>query len=90
MPTSSSISRTEAKEIRSKLALRFNTLFNCYEVFTTIHGSGHFKWHKVTDDVANWYKEHFKLTVTSYLQPSLRTGGLMMLQHSEPKPDIVV
>jgi hypothetical protein len=82
----SGISRTEAQVIRSKLRLRFNTLYNCYEVFTTVHGSGTFQWMMITDDVAAWYKEHFKLTVESYLQPSLRTGGLIEMRHSSPPP----
>lgn len=81
-----SITREEARAIRSQLALRFNTLYNCYEVYTSVHGSGVFKWMKCTDDVANWYKEHFKLNVTSYLQPSLRTGGLLEISHREPMP----
>lgn len=75
------ISRTEAAVIKSKLALRFNTVFNCYEVYTTFHGSGIFKWYMITDGVAEWYKEHFGLTVQTYVQPSLRTGGLIAISH---------
>jgi hypothetical protein len=78
------ISRTEAQAIRNQLRLRFNTLFNTYEVYTTVHGSGVFRWFKITDETAQWYKEHFGLKVDSYLQASLRTGGLLEVSHSSP------
>lgn len=73
----SGISRTELQAIRAKLSLRYNMAFSCYEVYTTIHGSGVFRWYKITDEIADWYKNHFDLTVTQYLQPSISTGGLI-------------
>jgi hypothetical protein len=76
----------EAREIRSKLALRFNTLFNHYEVYTTIHGSGGlFRWMAITDEVCEWYKTKFGLVVTQYLQPSQTTGGVMEISYSQKK-----
>lgn len=67
----------EGREIRKKLALRFNLLYNCHEVYTSIHGSHVFRWMKITDDVAKWYKESFGLSVSTYLQPSAMTGGIL-------------
>lgn len=87
MPTTHKPASKEAKLIREKLALRFNTLFNCYEVYTTIHGSGVFRWIKITDEVCEWYKKQFNLTVTSYLQPSRVTGGILQLAHNESNPN---
>lgn len=75
------ISRVEAQAIRAALKLRFNTIFNCYEVYTTVHNSGVFRWYKITDEVAEWYKTHFSLQVETYLQPSLNTGGLLEISH---------
>lgn len=74
---SASISKIEAAEIKRNLKLRFNTLYDCHEVYTTIHGSGVFNWMQCTRQVAAWYEEHFGLSVESYLQPSLRTGGII-------------
>lgn len=75
------ISKIEAAEIRRNLRMRFNTLNGCHEVFTTIHGSGVFKWMMCSNETATWYKEHFNLEVEAYLQPSLRTGGLIESHH---------
>jgi hypothetical protein len=76
------VSRTESKSaearmIRKNLALRFNTLYNCYEVYTAIHGTGVFRWMKITDEVCDWYKKTFSLTVTKYIQPSVNSGGII-------------
>lgn len=77
----------EAREIRSKLALRFNTLANHYEVYTTVHGSGGvFRWMTITDEVCEWYKKQFNLTVTQYTQPSRTTGGVMEISYSQKGP----
>lgn len=78
------ITKTEAKAIRDNLALRYNMLYSCYEIYTSIHGSGIFRWMKVTDDIAEWYKNHFGLTVSEYLQPSINTGGILSVTHRSP------
>jgi len=81
MASRSSNTAREVAEIKSKLALRFNNLFNCYEVYSTIHGTGVFRWMKITDDVAEWYKKSFNLIVTTYVQPSSVSGGIMEISY---------
>jgi hypothetical protein len=74
---SPSPSKVEAALIKKNLRMRFNTLYGCHEVYTTIHGSGVFKWMTVSDETADWYREQFGLKIDTYLQPSLRTGGIV-------------
>ena len=50
--------RSERVEIRSKLALRQN-YNNIWEVYTTIHGTGIFKWFIITEAQAKWYQQTF-------------------------------
>lgn len=47
------------QSIRNQLALRWNATHGCPEVFTTIHGTGVFRWYKITDAVAVWYRRQF-------------------------------
>ena len=54
-----SITRTEAALIRNKLAVRFNDSRGCYEVYTTIHGSGIFKWFTISAAIYQWYIQTF-------------------------------
>lgn len=82
---SSPITTKEKHLIRKSLALRFNLIDNCYEVYTTIHGTGIFKWFRITDDVADWYKKTFGLSVSQYLHASTQTGGLMEIPANSPK-----
>lgn len=51
--------KTEAAVIRSQLALRINQIDDSFEVYTTIHGSGVFKWFKITRQNYEWYKRQF-------------------------------
>jgi hypothetical protein len=58
--TISGISPQEAAFIRSQLNLRYNQQQSCWEVFTTVHGSGGiFKWIKCQEETARWYIEQF-------------------------------
>jgi len=52
-------SKLEAARIRQQLAIRRNEQLNCWEVFTTIHGSHIFRWFRVTAEIAKWYLETF-------------------------------
>jgi hypothetical protein len=53
------ISKTEAAVIRNKLALRYSIESNCWEIFTTVHGSGVFKWYKISENTKKWYIDNF-------------------------------
>lgn len=52
--------RASAAAIRAQLALRFNTNYGCWEVYSTIHGTGIFKWFKVSENIAGWYAKKFE------------------------------
>lgn len=67
-------SKMEAATIRSQLQVRFNAAFTCYEVYSTIHGSGIYKWFKVTPEIARWYCDTFKLQMTDTLTINAATG----------------
>jgi hypothetical protein len=56
-------SRLENESIRSKLELRWNKTYNCYEVYTTIHGTGVFRWIRLDDAGARWYAQVFELNL---------------------------
>lgn len=47
----------EAAAIRSQLRIRHTE--KGFEVFTTVHGSGVFKWYIIDQDRANWYLKTF-------------------------------
>lgn len=56
----------EAKSIRESLKLRHIISDNSYEVYTTIHGSGIFKWFRITKETAEWYSKQFSLQIEEY------------------------
>lgn len=73
-------SRTEAAVIRSKLQLKHDVLSGEYYVYTTLHGSGHFKWFKVSHETFKWYQEKFpeiSIITVNNLAPNKFTGALI-------------
>jgi hypothetical protein len=67
------ISKTEAAVIRNKLALRYSIESNCWEIFTTVHGSGHFRWYKISENTKKWYVDNFpELAVISNRQLAMQ------------------
>lgn len=60
--------------IRSQLRIRLN-LAGIHEVYTTIHGSGVFRWFLVSSETADWYVRTFNLKVEQ-LQTDPITGAL--------------
>lgn len=54
-------SATEAASTRSQLRVRCVNGERSCEVYTTIHGTGVFRWIKVTKEIADWYCKHFGL-----------------------------
>lgn len=51
--------KLEAAMIRDKLQLRRNRVEDCWEVYTTIHGSQLFRWYKISESIKNWYIGNF-------------------------------
>lgn len=51
--------KLEAAVIKNNLAIRYSTIYNCWQVYTTIHGTGVFRWLSVTESVKNWYLQTF-------------------------------
>jgi hypothetical protein len=49
------VTRSEAAAIRNQLRYRRNHLFDCWEIYTTIHGTGVFRWMKVSQFTKDWY-----------------------------------
>jgi hypothetical protein len=49
----------EAATIRAQLRIRQNHIADCWEVYTTIHGSGVFRWYKVSEFTKDWYLMRF-------------------------------
>lgn len=67
----------EATAIRSQLRLRQDCLTDEWEVYTTIHGTGIFKWFKVSHETAEWYVKTFKHIVLEYInRPDISTGHI--------------
>jgi len=66
-PSVSISKKTERESIRSQLRVRWNTEYGCYEVHTTIHGSGVFRWFKITEGLKNWYVNKFNIQVEPYV-----------------------
>lgn len=64
----------ERTAIRAQLRLRRDCLTGEYEVFTTIHSTGVFRWYKVSESTARWYEVTFKLVCTSINRPDVDTG----------------
>jgi hypothetical protein len=50
---------TEASAIRNALKLKTDTNGERW-VYTTIHGTGTFRWFKITQSVYDWYKQNFR------------------------------
>lgn len=72
-----SVSRTEAQSIRSQLRLRKDYLTGECEVYTTIHGSGVFKWFRISPENYKWYCAQFpeiKFSLINFI--SSETGEL--------------
>lgn len=61
-------SKTESAMIRSQLMLRINPETNEYEVYTTIHGSGVFRWHTIRKETARWYAQRFDIEMPQPLE----------------------
>lgn len=66
----------EATAIRAQLRLRENVMTGELEVYTTIHGTGIFKWYKVSRDIADWYYKRFRLTWEYWNRPDIDTGHI--------------
>lgn len=75
MPRNNIISRArvEAASIRSKLKLRIN-LEGHYEVYTTIHGTGLFKWFIIDSQSVEFYKKNFPDIQTVEFNPQEYSG----------------
>lgn len=67
--------RLERQNIRMQLRLRWNTEKGCYEVYTTIHGTGVFRWFAVSEDIKDWYIKQFGLQVEKYAAIDGVTGA---------------
>jgi hypothetical protein len=65
----------EALSIRNQLRLRWNTEYGCHEVYTTIHGTGVFRWFKISETLKDWYVKHFNLQVETYISVT-STGAI--------------
>ena len=62
--------KTEIAVIRSQLALRSNPVNNSYEVYTTIHGTGVFKWIGISQSTYEWYKRNFpEIRILTHIEP---------------------
>ncbi len=71
------ISRAEAAAIRAKLVLRFNAVADRWEVYTTIHGTGVFRWYAITNDIFNWYRRNFpSIKIEDELIYVTKEGGI--------------
>lgn len=73
-------SRTEAAVIRSQLSLKHDILAEEYYVYTTLHGSGHFRWFKVSKETFQWYQSNFpeiQVITENNLAPNVFTGALI-------------
>lgn len=66
----------ERTAIRAQLRLRYDVLTGTYEVYTTIHGTGIFKWFIITEETAIWYERNFGLVTTSINRPDIDTGHI--------------
>ena len=53
------VSRTEAAVIRSHLKLRENKQLQCWEVYTTAHGTGVYRWFRISHTDVSWWKRNF-------------------------------
>jgi hypothetical protein len=60
--------KTEAAVIRSQLKLRRNRISGNWEVYTTLHGSGIFKWFVISKERLDWYLQTFDLTVSDIVE----------------------
>lgn len=52
-------SKVEAATIRSQLALRLDLNRNTWQVHTTQHGTGIFRWFDISEEYHQWYVQHF-------------------------------
>ena len=60
------MNKVEAASIRAQLKLRYNHDLKIYQVYTTVHGSGVFRWYNINRKEAEWYCENFNLTIEEY------------------------
>jgi hypothetical protein len=49
----------EAANLRRQLKLRYNNGYQCWEVFTIIHGTDQHRWFRITDSKKDWYIKNF-------------------------------
>ncbi len=74
----------ERASIRAQLRVR-RLLDGTYEVYTTVHGSGVFRWIKVTKDIAEWYRDTFQLDYQNHWNDvNMSTGELKQAQPMPP------
>lgn len=62
----------EQSAIRRQLKLRQDALGN-WEVYTTIHGSAHFRWFKISPDKADWYRANFSDIIIEQEKPNVNS-----------------
>ena len=72
--------RIERQNIRMQLRLRFNTEHGCYEIYSTIHGTGVFRWFKISESTKDWYMKQFGLEVEQYSRIDGMTGAFKQYQ----------
>ena len=59
--------KAEAEAIKAKLKLRFNTELQVWELYTTIHGTGTFRWFQISQSTRDWYRYYFpKIPTINY------------------------
>lgn len=75
---SSRIQRPTTQTIaQQKQKMRFNTVSNCWEVYTFLTGAidGPWKWFKVTKEIADWYANVHKIPTVLFTEDN-QTGEL--------------